>query len=75
MAVAQDYDALLLDLDGTIWEGGRAIPGAVVGVIASGLPAMYVTNNASRAPEAVAASVYWSACEEFRCVDIGPGCD
>ena len=54
MAVAQDYDALLLDLDGTIWEGGRAIPGAVEGVIASGLPAMYVTNNASRAPEAVA---------------------
>ena len=31
MAVAQDYDALLLDLDGTIWEGGRAIPGAVEG--------------------------------------------
>ena len=54
MVVAQDYDALLLDLDGTIWEGGRAIPGAVEGVIASGLPAMYVTNNASRAPEAVA---------------------
>lgn len=54
MTVATTYDALLLDLDGTIWEGGRAIPGAVEAVSKSGLPAMYVTNNASKAPETVA---------------------
>lgn len=54
MTVAQGYDALLLDLDGTIWEGGRAIGGAVEAISASGLPAMYVTNNASRAPGEVA---------------------
>lgn len=54
MTVATAYDALLLDLDGTIWEGGRAIPGAVEAVSASGLPAMYVTNNASKAPKVVA---------------------
>ncbi|QTH58890.1 HAD-IIA family hydrolase [Corynebacterium hindlerae] len=54
MTVATAYDALLLDLDGTIWEGGRAIPGAVEAVFASGLPAMYVTNNASKAPKVVA---------------------
>ncbi|MFV8380062.1 HAD-IIA family hydrolase [Corynebacterium hindlerae] len=54
MTVATAYDALLLDLDGTIWEGGRAIPGAVEAVSASGLPAMYVTNNASKAPKTVA---------------------
>ena len=54
MTVASDYDALLLDLDGTIYQGGAAIPGAVPAVRGSGLPAMYVTNNASRAPREVA---------------------
>lgn len=54
MNVATMYDALLLDLDGTIWEGGRAIPHAVEAVTESGLPAMYVTNNASKAPATVA---------------------
>lgn len=54
MTLATSYDALLLDLDGTMWEGGRAIPGAIESVRDSGLPAMYVTNNASKAPELVA---------------------
>ncbi|MCK7674613.1 HAD-IIA family hydrolase [Corynebacterium pygosceleis] len=54
MTVATDYDALLLDLDGTIYQGGAAIPGAVSAVGGSGLPAVYVTNNASRAPRDVA---------------------
>ncbi|MEJ5996640.1 HAD-IIA family hydrolase [Corynebacterium sp. H130] len=53
MIVSTAYDALLLDLDGTMWEGGRAIPNAVEEVVASGLPAMYVTNNASKAPAVV----------------------
>ncbi|MCX7536934.1 HAD-IIA family hydrolase [Corynebacterium sp. P5875] len=54
MTVASDYDALLLDLDGTIYQGGAAVPGAVPAVSGSGLPAIYVTNNASRAPRDVA---------------------
>lgn len=47
-------DALLLDLDGTVWESGRAIAGAVEAIVASGVDALYVTNNASRAPADVA---------------------
>ncbi|MGP6173331.1 HAD-IIA family hydrolase [Corynebacterium sp. A21] len=54
MSLLSEYDALLLDLDGTVWEGGRAIPGAVETINASVLPSIYVTNNASRAPEDVA---------------------
>lgn len=54
MTLIQQYDSLLLDLDGTVWAGGKAIPGAVEAIKGSGLPAAYVTNNASRGPEAVA---------------------
>ena len=54
MSLLAQHDALLLDLDGTIWEGGRAIPGAVDAILDADLPAMYVTNNASRAPGLVA---------------------
>lgn len=54
MSLLTDYDALLLDLDGTVWEGGRAIPGAVETLTTAGLPGIYITNNASRTPEDVA---------------------
>lgn len=54
MCLIEQHDALLLDLDGTVWEGGRAIDGAVDFINSCGLPSVYVTNNASRAPEAVA---------------------
>ena len=54
MSMITEYDSLLLDLDGTIWEGGRAIDDAVDAIIGAGLPVMYVTNNASRAPGVVA---------------------
>lgn len=54
MGLLQDHDALLLDLDGTVWEGGQAIPGAVETITESGLRALYITNNASRSPRAVA---------------------
>ncbi|MEJ6014526.1 HAD-IIA family hydrolase [Corynebacterium sp. H127] len=54
MSLVDTYDALLLDLDGTIWEGGRAIEHAVESIRDSGMPAMYVTNNASKAPQVVA---------------------
>lgn len=54
MSLITEYDSLLLDLDGTVYEGGRAISHAVESITNSGLPVMYVTNNASRAPQVVA---------------------
>lgn len=54
MSIITEYDSLLLDLDGTVYEGGRPIDHAVEAINNAGLPLMYVTNNASRAPEAVA---------------------
>ena len=55
MNLSECFDGLLLDLDGTVWSGGEAIPHAVETIHASGLPAMYVTNNASRSAADVAA--------------------
>lgn len=57
MSVITEYDSLLLDLDGTVYEGGRAIEHVVSALSGAGLPVMYVTNNASRAPEVVAAQL------------------
>lgn len=50
------YDAVLLDLDGTVYRGEAEIPGAaaaVTGIRASGLAVRFVTNNASRRPAEV----------------------
>ena len=52
--LAGRYDAALLDLDGTIYEGARAVPRALEALTEPGLPMLFVTNNASRAPETVA---------------------
>ncbi|SDQ33571.1 HAD-IIA family hydrolase [Actinopolyspora saharensis] len=55
-ALDEGHDALLLDLDGTLYRGGTAIPGAedaVSRVRANGGTLRYVTNNASKPPEAV----------------------
>ena len=52
-----EHDALLCDLDGVVYEGANAIPGAVEALnaaIDAGLEVAFVTNNASRAPEVVA---------------------
>ncbi|OLR91805.1 HAD family hydrolase [Actinokineospora bangkokensis] len=51
------YDALLFDLDGTVYRGGQALPAAadvVDAAHARGTAVRFVTNNASRAPGAVA---------------------
>ncbi len=50
------HDGLLLDLDGVVYVGPRAVPGAVaaLGTAAGRVPLAYVTNNASRPPAAVA---------------------
>ena len=52
------HDLLLADLDGTLYQGREAIPGAVEAVVAAGdrgVRTVYVTNNASRSPGDVAA--------------------
>lgn len=52
--IIDTYEALLLDLDGTVFAGHRPIPGAVDTLAAVSLPQFFVTNNASRRPDAVA---------------------
>ena len=52
------FDALLADLDGTLYRGPEAVPGAVEAVKdagARGVRTAYVTNNASRSAPDVAA--------------------
>jgi HAD superfamily hydrolase (TIGR01450 family) len=52
------HDVLLADLDGTLYRGPVAVPGAVDAVVAAagrGVRTAYVTNNASRRPADVAA--------------------
>jgi glycerol 3-phosphatase-2 len=56
--LAQVHDVALLDLDGTVYVGPDAVPGAPGAVEAlrrGGVRPAFVTNNASRTPEAVAA--------------------
>ncbi|WP_328916807.1 MULTISPECIES: HAD-IIA family hydrolase [unclassified Streptomyces] len=51
------YDTALLDLDGVVYAGGEAIAHAVESLEAAsghGMRLAYVTNNASRTPQAVA---------------------
>ncbi|MET9378977.1 HAD-IIA family hydrolase [Streptomyces sp. NPDC002992] len=57
-ALSEAYDTALLDLDGVVYAGGEAIPYAVEALGAAragGMHLAYVTNNALRTPEAVAA--------------------
>ena len=52
------YDAAFLDLDGVLYVGPDAVPGAPEAVAearAAGMRVAFVTNNASRTPETVAA--------------------
>jgi glycerol-1-phosphatase len=51
------YDVALLDLDGVVFVGSTAVPGAADALAkarAAGMRTAYVTNNASRTPGAVA---------------------
>jgi HAD superfamily hydrolase (TIGR01450 family) len=57
-ALCAAYDVALLDLDGVVYIGGKAIPGAPGALQRAkreGMRLAYVTNNASRTPAAVAA--------------------
>ncbi|UOT01701.1 HAD-IIA family hydrolase [Rhodococcus opacus] len=53
-ALRDGYDALLLDLDGTLYQGPQEIPGARKALAAGEQSCYYVTNNASRRPGEVA---------------------
>lgn len=56
MTLLDQYDAVLLDLDGTVYRGGEAIPSAAATVRAAHdkhVTVRFVTNNASRAPHTV----------------------
>ena len=54
-SLAQQHDCLLLDLDGTLFRGHAPTEGAVAALEAADTRALFVTNNASRAAEDVAA--------------------
>lgn len=51
------YDLAMLDLDGVVYIGSAAVPGAaghIAGVRTAGMRVAFITNNASRPPSAVA---------------------
>src|ERR1700753_625156 len=55
--LCRGYDVALLDLDGVVYIGGKAVPGAREALTEAqqqGMRLAYVTNNASRTPAAVA---------------------
>jgi HAD superfamily hydrolase (TIGR01457 family) len=57
MSVATRHDCILLDLDGVLYRGNHALPGAratVDELRAVGTRVAFVTNNSSRTPEQVA---------------------
>lgn len=57
-ALISRFDAVLADLDGVVYAGPHAIPGAIdslQGLAGQGVGLGYVTNNASRSPAQVAA--------------------
>ncbi|GAA3198216.1 MULTISPECIES: HAD-IIA family hydrolase [Streptomyces] len=59
-ALCAEYDTALLDLDGVVYAGGVAVPYAVEALTAAragGMHLAYVTNNAARTPQAVAAQL------------------
>jgi len=56
-SLAEMYDVALLDLDGVVYLGSVAVPGAAAALAAAveaGIRLGFVTNNAARSPEAVA---------------------
>lgn len=59
-ALSEAYDTALLDLDGVVYAGGEAIAYAVDSLLTArerGMHLAYVTNNALRPPDAVAAHI------------------
>jgi glycerol-1-phosphatase len=58
--LCEAYDVALLDLDGVIYLGGKAVPGAAEALeqaSRAGMRLAFVTNNASRSPSRIAAQL------------------
>lgn len=58
MAPADEFDGLLVDLDGVVWVGREPVPGAadaLRALIGGGKEIVFVTNNSVRQPRAYAA--------------------
>lgn len=58
--LADPYEAVLLDLDGVLYRGSEAVPGApeaVARLRTIGKRVVFVTNNSARTPETVAAKL------------------
>ncbi|MDK8477281.1 HAD-IIA family hydrolase [Corynebacterium pseudodiphtheriticum] len=54
MSLLAQHDGLLVDLDGTVWNGDTAIASAISALNEVSVPVAFVTNNASKAHAAVA---------------------
>ena len=57
MALADEFDGLLIDLDGVVWIGREPVPGSaqtLATLLAAGKPIVFVTNNPGRLPAAYA---------------------
>ena len=55
--LVDSYDSVFADLDGVVYEGGKAIAHAIESLVAlksEGFPLAYVTNNSSRKPQTIA---------------------
>ncbi len=58
--LSQAYDVALLDLDGVVYLGAAAVPGApqaLAKAADAGMRLAFVTNNSSRTPSAIAAQI------------------
>ncbi len=59
-ALVHEHDVVMLDLDGVVYVSGHPVPGAPEGIAAArdaGARIAFITNNASRPPEKVAAKL------------------
>jgi glycerol-1-phosphatase len=57
VALADDFDGLLVDLDGVVWIGREPVPGAAEtlrALLAEGKQLVFVTNNPGKPPESYA---------------------
>lgn len=58
MALAGEFDGLLVDLDGVVWVGRKMVPKAaetLAQLLADGIEIVFVTNNSVKPPSAYAA--------------------
>jgi HAD superfamily hydrolase (TIGR01450 family) len=57
VALADEFDGFLVDLDGVVWIGREPVPGSpetLAALLAAGKPIVFVTNNPGKPPEAYA---------------------